>query len=115
MGAVRSRRATHPPAVAREVRGVRFVVRLTPRGGLDHIEGAGPSGELRARVAAPPVDGAANRALVRMLARELGVAESSIELESGESDRTKRVRVDGTEPESVAARWAGVTVTSVSS
>ena len=53
---------------------VRFAVRLTPRGGRDAIDGVGDDGVLRVRVAAPPVEGAANEALCRLLAQALGVA-----------------------------------------
>ena len=55
---------------------VRFAVRLTPRGGADRVDGV-VDGVLRVRVAAPPVDGAANTALIRLLARELDVPVGS--------------------------------------
>ncbi len=48
---------------------------------------------LRVRVAAPPVDGKANDALLAWLARRLGVAARDVELVSGASSRTKRVSV----------------------
>ena len=83
-------------------------MRLTPRGGADRIEGAGPNGELLARVAAAPVDGAANRALIHLIAGELGLAPSSVELLSGDRGRHKRVSVDGVTSAAVAARWPGV-------
>ena len=49
----------------------RFTVRLVPRGGADRIDGV-VDGVLRARVAAPAVAGAANHALLRLLAADLG-------------------------------------------
>jgi uncharacterized protein (TIGR00251 family) len=50
-------------------------------------------GALRLRLAAPPVDGAANQALLRWLARDLGVRQADLELISGQSTRRKRVAV----------------------
>jgi hypothetical protein len=56
--------------------------------------------EIRVRIAAPPVDGAANDALVRFLAERLGVARSAIRLVSGRSGRRKVAEVVGvTAPE----------------
>jgi uncharacterized protein YggU (UPF0235/DUF167 family) len=83
-------------------------VRLTPRGGRDAIDGAGPAGELKVRVAAPPVDSAANQALVRLLADALGVPSSAVRIVGGEASRTKRVAVDGIGAEDIQKRWPGV-------
>jgi len=83
---------------------VRFTVRLTPRGGRDEIDGV-VEGALRARVAAAPVDGAANDALCRLIARELDVAPTTVELVAGASGRRKRIAVRGIEPASLLARW----------
>ena len=64
-------------------------------------------GVLHARVAAPPAEGVANEALVRLIARELDVGRSAVRLLSGASARRKvlGVRVD---PERVVARWAAL-------
>lgn len=76
-------------------------VRLTPRGGRDRIDGwvddPGKPGArmLKVRVAAPPVDGAANKALVAVLARTLGVARSAVEITAGQTARIKTVRING--------------------
>jgi hypothetical protein len=86
----------------------RFVVRLTPRGGTDRLEGVGEDGVLRARVAAPPVDDAANRALIRLLAGELGVATARVSIVGGVSARRKTVAVEGIPPEAILARWPGL-------
>jgi uncharacterized protein YggU (UPF0235/DUF167 family) len=88
--------------------GVRFGVRLTPRGGVDRVDGVGPSGELLVRVAAAPVDGAANRALLRLIADELGVPSSMVVLESGDRGRHKRIGVVGQAPGRLRARWPGI-------
>lgn len=82
----------------------RFAVRLTPRGGRDAIEGV-VGGALRARVAAAPVDGAANDALCRLVARELDVAPSTVEIVAGASGRRKRIAVHGIGPATILARW----------
>jgi len=86
---------------------VRIAVRLTPRGGADRVDGA-VDGVLRVRVAAPPVDGAANKALLRLLADELGVPRGAVRLLSGEASRTKVVEADGVDAAVLAARWPGL-------
>ncbi len=93
----------------------RLVVRVTPRGGADRIEGVTDAGEVLVRVAAAPVDGAANRSVVRLLAKELGVPDSAVFLEAGVGSRTKRVRVGGVAPDEIAARWPGASAKSVDS
>jgi uncharacterized protein len=65
-------------------------------------------GVLRARVSAPPVEGAANQALVRLIATELGVARSSVRLVAGAAGRDKLVVVEGVEPGDLLARWPGL-------
>ncbi|HSK51444.1 MAG TPA: DUF167 domain-containing protein [Clostridia bacterium] len=87
----------------------RFAVRLTPRSGADRIEGV-VEGELRARVAAPAVEGAANTALIRLLADALGVARRDVRIVAGASSRRKLIVVDGVGPEAIIARWPGLRV-----
>jgi len=67
-------------------------------------------GVLRARVAAPPIEGAANQALLRLIADELGVARRSVRLVAGAAGRQKLVVVEGMTPEDVLARWPGLRV-----
>ena len=80
---------------------VSFRVRLTPRGGQDRIEGWFDDPEkpdcrlVKVRVAAPPVDGAANKALIALLARSAGVAKSAVRITSGQASRIKTVHIDG--------------------
>jgi uncharacterized protein YggU (UPF0235/DUF167 family) len=64
----------------------------TPRAGRTEIAGT-REGALWVRLAAPPVQGAANEALLRLLAGRLGVARGDLRLLSGSSGRRKRVRV----------------------
>jgi uncharacterized protein YggU (UPF0235/DUF167 family) len=89
---------------------VRFVVRLTPRGGHDHVDGVGDTGELRARVRAIPEDGAANAALSRLVAEALDLPRGAVTLESGQRGRTKRLRVDGITSADILGRWPGLAV-----
>jgi uncharacterized protein len=70
-----------------------FSVRVVPRASRSEIVGE-QDGLLRVRIAAPPVDGAANEELVRVLAKEFGVARRSINIVSGHSSRVKKVSVE---------------------
>lgn len=78
--------------------GVRLTVRLTPRARRDRI---GDVAEIDARpvlrvaVTAPPVEGAANAALTRLMGRALGVAKSAVTLASGETGRIKVLEIAG--------------------
>ena len=54
---------------------------------------------LKVRVAAPPVAGRANTALLELLARELGLETKDLTLVSGDSSRTKRIRLGGLDPD----------------
>ena len=71
-----------------------FVVRVVPRASKSATAGA-HAGALKVRVAAPPVEGAANEELTRFLAKAFGVAARDVEVLSGRASRTKRVRVVG--------------------
>ena len=57
---------------------------------------------------APAVEGAANNALVRLLAEELGIARRDVRIVAGASGRRKLVVVDGLDPETLVARWPGL-------
>jgi uncharacterized protein (TIGR00251 family) len=88
---------------------VRFAVRLSPRSALTRVDEVA-DGVLRVRVAAPAVDGAANTALVRLLADELGLAARDVRIVAGARSRQKLVMVDGIAAETVVARWPGLRV-----
>jgi uncharacterized protein YggU (UPF0235/DUF167 family) len=83
-------------------------VRLTPRGGADRVDGVGEDGVLRVRVAAPPVDSAANEALSRLLARELGITSSGVRIVAGATARRKVVAVAGIDAPALRSRWPGL-------
>jgi uncharacterized protein YggU (UPF0235/DUF167 family) len=88
----------------------RFAVRLIPRGGADRVDGVSDEGVLQARVSAPAVSGAANAALVRLVAEELDVSRSSVRLVAGATGRLKLIMVDGLSPQGIARRWPGIKV-----
>lgn len=80
-----------------------LAVRLTPRGGRDAVDGWALDADgrpyLKVRVASPPVDGAANAALLAFLAKTLKIPRSSVRLASGETARLKRLELDGVGPD----------------
>ena len=85
--------------------GALLSVKLQPRASANEIVPHGGVGdELRIRVTAPPVDAAANEALVRLLAGRLDCARSSIELVRGHKSRHKVVKLHGFRPEDVLER-----------
>lgn len=87
---------TRPEASAE---GFVFEVRVQPRARREGVAGF-HAGALKIALHAPPVDGAANQALVALLARELGLRKNEVEILSGESSRRKRIRV----PQSARAK-----------
>jgi uncharacterized protein (TIGR00251 family) len=88
---------------------VRFAVRLAPRSSSNRVDGV-IDGVLRVRVSAPAVEGAANTALVHLLAEELGVARRDVRIIAGAASRQKLVVVDGVASAVVVARWPGLRV-----
>jgi len=73
---------------------VTFAIRVIPRASRSEIVGEF-EGSLKVRISAPPVDGAANAEVIKLLSKEFGVARSSVSIVSGESSKTKRIRVEG--------------------
>ena len=65
---------------------------------------------LRVRVAAPAVGGAANQALLFLLADELSIGRRSVRLVAGAAGRQKLVVVDDVDTETIVARWPGLRV-----
>ena len=80
----------------------RVTVRLTPRASRDGIAGFDERGRLLLRVTAAPVDGAANAACLRLLAKALGIAPSRVALVAGRRSRDKVLEVP-MEPAAVSA------------
>lgn len=87
---------------------VRIAVRLTPRGGRDAVEGWVKDAEgrplLKARVSAPPVEGEANAALIKLIAKALGAPRGAVRIASGETARVKMLEIDGLDEAEIRRR-----------
>ncbi|MBA3875680.1 MAG: hypothetical protein C0498_01875 [Anaerolinea sp.] len=83
---------------------LRIPVRVTPRGGRDAIDGV-RDGHLLVRVAAAPTDGAANEAVLRIVAEAAGVHRRAARLIEGARGRRKLVAVEGADRSLLVARW----------
>ena len=75
-----------------------FAVRVVPRASKTAAAGE-HDGALNVRVAAPPVEGAANEELTRFLAKRLGVPRGAVEIVGGHASKTKVVRATGARAE----------------
>ncbi len=73
---------------------VTFAVRVMPRSSRNQIVGV-EGGALKIKLTAPPVEGAANAALIEFIAEWLGVRRSAVSIVSGDKARNKLVRVNG--------------------
>lgn len=81
----------------------RLSVRVTPRSGRDDITGF-RDGTLMVRLRAAPVEGAANEALIALLASQLSLPKRAIALTGGHRSRTKQITVHGLTPEEALRR-----------
>ncbi|HYC18640.1 MAG TPA: DUF167 family protein [Pseudolabrys sp.] len=92
---------------SRTADGVELTIRLTPKGGRDAIDGVGAladgRGALMARVRAAPADNQANAALVRLIAKVVGVPRRDVALTAGTTARLKRLVISGDGPSLIAA------------
>lgn len=87
---------------------MRLAVRVTPKGGRDAVDGwsLDPAGRplLKLRVSAAAADGAANAAVIALLAKAVGRPKSSLRILSGDTARVKLIEIEGLEPQDLAAR-----------
>jgi uncharacterized protein (TIGR00251 family) len=90
--------------------GVIVACRVTPRGGRDSIEGVSEDGQVRIRVAVPPADGAANKAVCRLVAKTLKVPRGAVSVVAGATSRHKRLRIEGVTKADIEARWSGANI-----
>ena len=78
---------------------MRLAVRVTPKGGRDAIDGWASDAEgrphLKVRVSVAPSDGAANAAVIALLAKQLKRPKSAIRIVSGETSRLKLLEIEG--------------------
>ncbi len=84
---------------------VTFAVRIVPRSSRNQVVGV-EGGALKIKLTAPPVEGAANAALIEFVAEWLGVRRSAVSIVSGDKARNKLVRVKGVTREQVLERVA---------
>ena len=80
------------PCLSARGDGVLLQLSVVPNAKRTEVDGL-HDGALRVRLAAPPIDGRANEALVAWLAKSLGVARRDVELVRGESSRRKQVAI----------------------
>jgi len=84
----------------------RLNVRVTPKSSANEVTGV--RGEaICIKLTAPPVDGAANSALIKLVAEKLGVPKSRVRLLSGERGRNKIIEVDGIDSQTATFRLTG--------
>jgi uncharacterized protein (TIGR00251 family) len=81
---------------------VRIDVYVQPRASRTIVAGE-HDGAIKIRLAAPPVDGAANAALVEFIAERLGIAKSRVRVAAGQTSRRKVIEIDGVTLEAVRA------------
>jgi uncharacterized protein (TIGR00251 family) len=82
--------------------GIRLRVRVAPRAAHARILGV-HDGALKVSLTAPPVDGAANEALVRLLAEELGIPKRAVAITHGHTSKLKTVLIAGVNEAQVRA------------
>lgn len=85
---------TDLPGITEHAGGVTIRVFVSPRSSANAVVGV-YSGEIKVSLTAPPVDGAANKALLDFMAKQLGVPKSAVSLVSGDKSRHKVIRVIG--------------------
>ena len=95
---------TVPPAIRATPTGIRMELRVVPRAPRNAIEGV-RDGRILVRVTAPPVDRAANDAVVALLAETLHVPKRAIRIVAGATARNKSIEIDGVRAEELRERW----------
>ena len=78
-------------------------IKLLPKSSRNQVVGR-EGDHFKVKVTAPPVEGRANKALIDLLAKKLGVSKSHIEIISGKSSRLKSIRIDGLSIEEITRK-----------
>jgi uncharacterized protein (TIGR00251 family) len=78
----------------KEKNSIRITVQVKPRASRNRVEGW-EDDVLVVRLTSPPVEGAANSALVKLIAKKLGIARGRLEIVAGKRSRSKIVQIDG--------------------
>ena len=86
--------------------GITFDVQVVPRASRDRL-GPVHGDRLKVQLTAPPVDGAANDALVQLVAKSLGRPRGAVEIVRGETSRKKTLRVAGATRDALLHRIQG--------
>ncbi|MEP7076991.1 MAG: DUF167 domain-containing protein [Acidobacteriota bacterium] len=73
---------------------IQITIRVVPRAARSEIVGE-HDGMLKVRIASPPVDGAANAEVVKLLAKKFGVPKGAVAIVSGQTSKTKQIRIAG--------------------
>jgi uncharacterized protein (TIGR00251 family) len=94
-----------PPYIKVQNNFVLLFVKVQPRASRDEISGA-LGGEMKIKVRAPPVDSAANEALIRFLARQLDLPRTAVQIIRGTMSRHKTITLRGRAAEEVARKLA---------
>ena len=94
---------TTPPFLRVQPDGVLLSVKLQPRASADEI-GEALGNELRIKVTAPPVDAAANEALIKLLAQQLHCPRNRVDLVRGHTSRHKTIKLYGLAAEDVVTK-----------
>ena len=81
--------------------GAALPVKVVPRASKNEIVGIGTDGALKVRVTAPPVEGAANEAVIALLAEALNLPKSNIDIIAGLTSTTKLVSIIGVDPATI--------------
>ena len=106
-GAGPSAAGARPGADGARASAVRIDLRVTPRASKNAIDGV-REGRLVVKVTAPPVDAAANEAVVALLAEALGLPKRSISIVIGATGRSKTVELSGVTEDAIRARLSAI-------
>ncbi len=84
--------------------GVTLAIRVQPRASRDEIIADADANQLKVRITAPPVDSAANKALLKFIAKSLGLPPRTVTIIRGDKNRSKTLLITGTETSSILAK-----------